>query len=102
MGPVPIPMMRQLLDIVNQAVEIPLRVHLALSSQGEAVQSLVVPQIAEDRLDDRDAPRIELAPTRAVDRSSHTLGVGQHRLIPLEERYLANRGLPGVAQTTLS
>ena len=95
-------MMRQLLDIVNQAVEVPLRVHLALSSQGEAVQSFIVPQVAEHRFDDRDAPRIELASARTVDRSSHTLGVGQHRLILLEERYLANRGLLGVAQTTLS
>ena len=35
-------MMRQLLDIVNQAVEIPLRVHLRLCSQREAIQALVL------------------------------------------------------------
>ena len=92
----------QLLDIVNQAVEIPLRVHLALGSQGEAVQSFVVPQVGEDRFDDRDAPSIEFASTRAIDCLPHTLGVGQQRLILLEERHLANSGLLRVAQTTLS
>ena len=50
-------MMRQLLDVVNQAVQIPLRVHLWLGSQREAVEPLVVPQVGEHRLDDGDAPR---------------------------------------------
>lgn len=94
--------MRQLFDIVNQAVEIPLRVHLALGSQGEAVQSFVVPQIAEDRFNDGDAPRVELASALAIDRAPHALGVGQHRLMLIEKRHLADRGLLGMAQTALS
>jgi hypothetical protein len=97
-----ISMMRQLLDIVNQTVEIPLRVHFALGSQGEAVQPFVVPQVAEDRFDDPDAPPIELASALAVDRAPHALGVGQPRLMFLEERHLADRCLLRIAQTTLS
>ena len=98
----PISMMRQLFDIVNQAVEIPLRVHLALSSQGEPIESFVVPQITEHRLDDRDAPPIELASAFTVDRAPHALGVGHHRLMLLEERNLADRRLLGMAQAAFS
>jgi hypothetical protein len=36
-----IPVMRQLFDVVHQAVELPLRVDFGSTSQGEAVQFLV-------------------------------------------------------------
>ena len=41
------PVVHQLLDVVHQAVELPLRVDLASASQGEPVQLFVVAQIAE-------------------------------------------------------
>ena len=54
-------MMRQLLDIVNQGVQVPLGVHLRLRSQREAIQALVVPKVGEHGFDDRDAPPVEPA-----------------------------------------
>jgi hypothetical protein len=44
-------MMRQLLDVVNQAIQLPLGVHLGLSAQCEAIQALVVPEVGEYRFD---------------------------------------------------
>jgi hypothetical protein len=70
-------MMRKLLDIVNQAVQVPLRVHFGQRAQREAVQALVVAQVGKHRLDDGDAPAVELATAAAVDRALHALGVGQ-------------------------
>ena len=46
-------MMRQLLDIVNQAVQVPLCIHRRPCSQGEAVQPFVVAQVAEHGFDGR-------------------------------------------------
>ena len=70
-------MMRQLLDIVNQAVQVPLGVDLRLRSQREAIQALVVPKVGEHGLHDRDAPPIEPAAPVAVDCLLHALGVRQ-------------------------
>lgn len=36
--------MRQFLDLVHQAVELPLCIHFLLPAQGEGVELLVVPQ----------------------------------------------------------
>jgi len=52
----PVSMMRQLLDIVNQAVQVPLHVSFGLRAQREAVKALVVPQVGEHGLHDCDAP----------------------------------------------
>ena len=60
-------MMRQLLDVVYQTVKLPLRVHLRPSSEREAVELFVVPQIAEYRLHCGEALAVFDAPLRAVD-----------------------------------
>jgi hypothetical protein len=39
--------MRELLDVMNQTVQLPLRIDFLLPSQGKAVQLFVVPQIAK-------------------------------------------------------
>ena len=39
--------MCQLLDVVHQAIQMPLYVYLGLASEREPVQSLVVPQIGK-------------------------------------------------------
>ena len=52
-------MMRQLFDVVNQAIEIPLRVHLGLRSEREAIEVFVMPQVGEHGLDNGDAPAVE-------------------------------------------
>ena len=44
-----IPVMRQLLDVVYQAVKFPLRIDFALSPEGEPVELLIVPDVTEHR-----------------------------------------------------
>ena len=62
-----------------------------------------MPQVAEHRLDDGDAPSVELATPFAVDCPLHALGVLQGRvLVLLEERHLPDLGALRVAQTLLS
>ena len=96
-------MMRQLLDVVNQAVQVPLRVHFGLRAQGEAIEALVVPQVGEDRLHDGDAPPVEFAPPVAVDRALHALGVAQRRtLVLVEEGDLTSLRSVRIAQTLFS
>ena len=98
-----IAMMRQLLDVVNQAVQVPLRVHLRLRSQREAIQALVVPQVGEHRLDDRDAPAVEPSSARAVDGALHAFGAAKRReAVLVEERDLADRAALGMAQAALA
>ena len=70
-------MMRQFLNVVNQTVQIPLRVHLGLRAQGESVQSLVVAQVPKNWLDDGDPAPIKLATPVAVYGLLHALGVAQ-------------------------
>src|SRR6185369_167261 len=41
----------QLLDVVHQAIQPPLRAHFLLATQCEAVQSLGVPDVGEHRFD---------------------------------------------------
>ena len=96
-------MMRQLLDIVNQAVEIPLRVHLRLRSQREAIQALVVPKVGEYGFDDRNAPAVEPSSAQAVDSALHAFGVATRRaLILVEEGDLADRSALGMSQAPVS
>jgi hypothetical protein len=57
-----IPVMRQLLDVVHQAEELPLRIHLPLSSQREAIQPLVVADVAEHRLHRGEASPVQRRP----------------------------------------
>lgn len=57
---------RQLLDVVNEAVPASLRVDFRLAAQREAVQSLVVPDVAKRRLDRADALAIQCLTTWEV------------------------------------
>ena len=70
-----IPMMRQLLDVMDEAVQLPLRIDLHLSSQGEAIESLVVPKIAEDGFNGGKALAIQSFAFVAVDCPFHEIGV---------------------------
>ena len=51
--------MGELLDVVDQAEELPLYIDFGFSAQGEAIEPLVVSKIAEHRLDHREAPAVE-------------------------------------------
>ena len=70
-----IPVVRQLLDVVHQGVQLPLPVHLGLAAQGEAVELLVVAQIAEHRLHRGEAFAVFGSAVFAVDALLHALGV---------------------------
>lgn len=99
-GWLPLPLLRitvmcQLLDVVHQAVELPLRIHLLLPSQGEAVELFVMPQIAEHRFHRGEASSVLCASCRAVDAGFHFVGEAcllPRRLAP-EERDLPGLGL---------
>ena len=84
--------MRQFLDVVYQAVEFPLRIHLRSPSEREAVELLVVPQIAEHRLHGGEALAVLDAPFRAVDAGFHFIGVALPVFLAPEERYLPHLG----------
>lgn len=101
-GPFPYrPVVHQLLDVVDQTVERPLRVDLASAAQREAIQPLVVTEIAEHRLDGGEPSAIVTAALGAVDLAPHLAGGrfrGIRRLAP-EERHLPAGGLVGISQT---
>jgi len=48
---VSIAMMGELLDVMDEAIELPLRIGRGLTSQGEASQFLVMSQVREHRFD---------------------------------------------------
>ena len=53
-------MVGQLLDVVHQAVQAPLRIDFGLAAQREAVQSLDVPDVAKHRLHGADALAVQV------------------------------------------
>ena len=54
-------MVRQLLNVVHQTVQIPLRRYLGLAAQRESAQVLVVPDIAKHRLHGANALTVQLS-----------------------------------------
>lgn len=95
-----IPMMGQLLDVMSEAIELPLPLHLAVASQGEAIKSLVSSQVAEHRLHGGKAPSDHLPAELRIDPRLHPVGVSFVSLaFALEERYLPGLRLLGHAQT---
>ena len=56
-------MVRQLLDVVDEAEELPLPVDLRSTAQREAVEPFVVAEIAEHRFHGAEAPAVLLAPS---------------------------------------
>ena len=94
--------MRELLDVVDQAEKLPLGVDFACSAQGEAIEALVVAEIAEDRLHRRKALTVAGATSGRIDALLHSIAVPlrwDHHLA-MEERDLARLGLLGRAQAT--
>ena len=90
-------MMRQLLNVVHQTEQMPLCVHLGLSAQREAIQLLVVTQVAKHRLYRGHPLPIAFASLWAINRLFHALGVGQRRgLLLIKECYLPCGGSIGV------
>ncbi len=69
--------MRQLLDVVHQTEELPLRIHLLLPAQREAIQPLVVSEVGKHRFHGGEAPAIEPPASFGVDRPLHAIAVAQ-------------------------
>ena len=65
----------QLLDVVHQAVQLPLPIHLLAPTQREAGESLVVPQVAEHGLDGGKPRGDHPFAFRGIDALLHPLGV---------------------------
>ena len=91
--------MGELLDVVDQAEELPLRIDFAFSSQGEAIEPLVVSKVAEHRLHRCEAPAVEHPALWRIDTFLHSVGMGLGRVygLALEEGDLARFGLRGGA-----
>jgi hypothetical protein len=67
--------MREFLDVVHQAEELPLRIDLHLSSQRETIEPLVVADIAEDRFHRGEAATVTRSTGGCVDAFLHSVGV---------------------------
>jgi len=67
--------MRQFLDVMDKAEEFPLCIDLLLAAQREAVESLVVSDVSEHRLDGSEASPVQGFAFRTVDRPFHEIGV---------------------------
>ena len=86
--------MRQLLDVVHQTVELPLRIHLPLLSEREAIQLFVVANVAKYRFHRGKAASVFRLAFRAVDTGFHLVGEGRRAVsLALKERNLPGLGL---------
>jgi hypothetical protein len=96
-------MVRQLFNIMHQTIQLPLPVHLRLSAQRKAVQSLVAAQIAKHWFHRRKATRDYSPPHVGIDFHLHSVDMIFCRIaFALEEGNLSYRRLPGFAQTFLA
>ena len=76
-----------------------MRIDFLLASQGETIQSLVVAQISEHRLDRGEALAIQDAPLRTVYLALHLVGVTFLPRFAVEERDLLYLGFIRFEQT---
>ena len=82
----------QLLDVVHQAIQPPLRAHLVFAAQREPVQPLVVPDVAKHRLHRADALAVAPPSLWAVDALLHRLQHVVRTGLPLgKDRHLPHR-----------
>ena len=72
----------QLLDVVHETVQVPLRVHLALAAQVEPVQPLVVPDVGKHRLHGAHALAVQAPASGRVDSRAHAVA----RVVRVEGR----------------
>ena len=97
-----ISVMRELLDVVNQAEELPLRIDLDAPAQREAVEPFVVAQVAEHRLDGGEAAAVGDTTFGGIDALSHARGQRVLGFCVFEEGDLSRLGGLGFAQTLVS
>src|SRR6185437_7168157 len=92
--------MGELLDVVHEAEELPLRVDLHSPAQREAIESLVVSQIPEDWLYGPEALAVARSTLWGVEAPLHPIGVARSCIAgsAMEEGHLAHHGLLRRAQ----
>ena len=91
--------MRQLLDVVRHAIQLPLPVDFLFAAQRKAVEPLVRTQVAEDRFHRRKTLTDAPAPGRTIDARFHLLDPVLARVTPAEEEgHLAGDRLLRFAQ----
>lgn len=64
-----------LLHIVHQAVQLPLRIHFASAAKRKSIQSLGAADVAEHRLDEAQAPTVLVSTDLAVDLALHLVEI---------------------------
>ena len=95
--------MGQFFNIMHQAVQLPLPIHLRFPTQRKAVQSLVAAQVAEHWLDRRKAARDHLPSGIGINLCFHPVDVVFLVIaFALEERHLPCRGDLRFAQAFLA
>ena len=96
-------MVSQLLDVVHQAVELPLPIDLGAPAQCEAMEPLVVSEVAEDRLDSGKARGNHALAGVGVDPPFHSLGVALFAVaFALKEGDLTRLSFVGGAQALVA
>lgn len=93
-----------LADVVYQAIEQPLRVHLRSAAVAEAPQAARAAHVSEYGLGCSQPPAILVAPVLGVDLALHLGGIGFRFAgrAAGEEHHLAHRGALGTTQALLS
>jgi hypothetical protein len=97
-------MVRQLLDVVDQTEQLPLRIDFDLSSQREAIEPLVVSDVSEHRRYRREALAVKRTARGRIAALLHPvgMGLGRGRGFALEEGNLARLGLRGGSSAAIA
>ena len=91
-------MVRQLLDVVHHAIQLPLPVDLLFAAQRKTIKPLVRAQVPEDRFYRRKTLPDAAPPSRTIDARFHLLDPVLAGVTPTEEeRHLAGDRLFGCA-----
>ena len=97
-------MMRQLLDVMDEAEELPLGIDLLLTSEREAIEPLVVPDIREHRFNRGKTLSVSPSAFLAVEGLFHQVDIVRLRYIgfPAEEADLSDFRLLRCTQAVFS
>jgi len=71
------PIVRQLLNVVHQAIQLPLALYLLFAPQAETIQTFVAAYVAEHRLNHRHAMTVNRFALLAIDAVLHPVGIGR-------------------------
>ena len=96
-------MMRQLLDVMDEAEELPLGIDLLLTSEREAIEFLVMPDIREHRFNRGKTLSVSPSAFLAVEGLFHQVDIAHPRCVgfPAEEADLPDFGSVRRAQAFL-